>query len=200
MKNQKLSKQPPLSSSLTTGKAARHCQVSTPGLRRWIREGRLRVFRTPGGHCRIELAEFQRFLREYGLPPYPGEPPETRILIADDEPRTVAHLVEFLATDPRGFKVETATDGYEALIKVGAFQPSILILDVVMPQLNGMEVCRRIKTDPQTRGIRILGITGYPETIPGLLAAGADACLAKPIRLRQIQQELERLLAAVRTR
>lgn len=182
---------------LTTGQAARHCLVSIPALTRWIRDGRLVTSKTPGGHCRIELQEFQRFLQQQRMPLYPVPRPETRILVVDDEPRIVDTLVDFLAGDPRGFKLETATDGYEALIKVGAFQPSILVLDVVMPRLDGTEVCRRLKAAPQTRAIKILGVTGYPDTIPALLQAGADACLAKPLELRQVQQELERLLASL---
>jgi len=182
---------------LTVGEAARHCRVSPPALRAWIRDGKLRAFRTLGKHCRIELKEFQRFLREHGMPPYPAPPPETRILVVDDQPRIVDVLVDFLAGDPRGFKLETATDGYEALIKVGAFNPALLILDVAMPRLDGIEVCRRLKADPETRAIKILGITGYPDMIPPLLRAGADACLAKPLVLATVQQEIDRLLGGL---
>jgi len=169
--------------------------VSIPTVKRWIRDGQLRSFKTPGGHTRIELPEFQRFLQQYGMPPYPVPAAETRILVVDDEPEIVDLLVEVLARDPRGFKIETASDGYEALIKVGAFKPSVLILDVVMPRLDGVEVCRRLKASPETRGIKILGITGYPDTIARLLAAGADACLTKPVDLGRVRQEVERLLA-----
>lgn len=189
------SKRSPLTTFLTTGEAARHCQVSVPALKHWIRDGKLRAFRTPGGHTRIELQEFQRFLRKHGMPLYPAPSPEVRILIADDEQLLVDLLADLLAANPRGFKVETATDGYEAMIKVGAFKPSLLILDVVMPKLDGIDVCRHLKAAPETRDIRILGITGYPGQIPALLEAGADACLTKPLGLRQVEQEVERLLS-----
>lgn len=179
---------------LRAGQAARHCQVSIPTVKRWIREGRLRAFKTPGRHTRIELEEFQRFLQQYGMPAYPGREPEPRVLIVDDEPDIVELLVDVLARDPRGVKTETATDGYEALIKVGAFTPAVLILDVVMPRLDGVEVCRRLKGSPETRHIKILGITGYPETIPRLLEAGADACLAKPLDVQELRRQLDRLL------
>jgi len=179
---------------LTAGQAARHCSVTVPALKRWIRAGRLRAFRTPGGHTRIELEEFQRFLQRYGMPVYPVAPQTARVLIVDDEPEIVELLAERLSADPRGFALETATDGYEALVKVGSFKPTILILDVVMPRLDGIEVCRRLKAVPETQDIKILGITGYPETVPRLLAAGADACLTKPLDLQQVQQEVERLL------
>ncbi len=188
-------KKPSSPAYLTTGQAARHCQVSIPALKGWIRSGRLTAFKTPGGHSRIELAEFQRFLQKHGMPAYPIASPTSRILIVDDEPLIVDLFVELLTRDPRGFDLETATNGYDALIKVGSFKPSVLILDVVMPELDGIEVCRRLKEDPETRRIKILGVTGYPDSVPDLIAAGADACLTKPLNLRKMEPELERLLA-----
>lgn len=179
---------------LTSGQAACHCQVSLPTLKRWIRDGRVAAFKTPGSHYRIELDEFQRFLKRHGMPPYPVPVSAAHILVVDDEPGIVELLVDFLTADPRGFKLETATDGYEALIKVGGFKPALLILDVVMPRLDGIEVCRRLKGSPETRTIKILGITGYPDMIPGLLEAGADACLTKPLNVEEIQRQLDRLL------
>jgi excisionase family DNA binding protein len=180
--------------SLTTGQAAAHCQVSTPTLKAWIREGRLRAFRTPGGHARIAVEEFQRFLTRHRMPAYPLPAPPAGVLIVDDEPQMIDLLAEFLGELPRGFKIETASDGYEALIKLGSFRPALLIIDVMMPKLDGIEVCRHLKTNPETRGIRILGITGYPGMIPTLLSAGADACLAKPLALSALEHELEHLL------
>ncbi len=180
--------------TITTGQAARHCEVSVPTIRRWIRDGRLPGFTTAGRHLRIALADFQQFLARHGMPPYRPARSEIRILIVDDEPDLVATIVELLAADPRGFKVETAADGYEALIKVGLFKPTLLILDVLMPQLDGIKVCRRLKAEPETRAVKILGITGYPDAIPRLLAAGADGCLVKPLDLAQLGEELDRLL------
>jgi excisionase family DNA binding protein len=184
-----------LTTVVTVGQAARHCQISLPSLRNWIKAGQLAAFRTPGGHYRIELSELQRFLRTHGMSPYPGPTAPPRILIVDDEQPIVDFLVDFLRGDPRKFKLETATDGYEALIKVGAFKPSLLILDVLMPRLDGIEVCRRLKGDRKTREIKILGLTGYPDRIPFLLQAGADACLTKPVALRELEQALDRLLS-----
>jgi len=181
-------------SIITTQAAADHCRVSLPTLKRWIDTGSLPAFRTPGGHRRILVDEFQRFLSAEGMPPYP-EATDQRILIADDNPGTVAVLLEALSADPRGFALASATDGYDALVKVGAFKPTVLVLDVLMPGLNGIEVCRRLRAGPETAGIRILGITGQHTLIPDLLAAGADACLAKPWRLEVLRSELDRLLA-----
>src|SRR5262249_45307351 len=79
------------------------------------------------------------------------------------------------------FAVETATDGYEALVKVGTFRPALIILDVVLAGLDGVEACRCLRRMPETKGGRILGVTGHPSMGPVLLGAGADACGTKPL-------------------
>jgi excisionase family DNA binding protein len=181
-------------SSLTTGQVAAHCQVSTPTVKTWIREGRLRAYKTPGGHARIAVDEFQRFLQRHQMPAYPTAPPPAVVLVVDDEPQVVDMLVEFLAHHPREFKIETASDGYEALIKLGSLRPALLILDAMMPKLDGIELCRHLKGHPETQAIRILGVTGYPGVAPELLAAGADAVLTKPLALDEIERHLGRLV------
>lgn len=191
---------------LTSGQAASHCHVSPPTIKAWVAAGRLKAFRTAGGHIRIRLGDFQRFLAANVIPPYrpsaaaeASPPPEPRILIVDDDPRWLVVLDETLRRDPRGFKLETATDGYEALVKVGSFQPSLLILDVAMPKIDGVEVCRTLKAAPTTRAIRILGLTGYADRVADLLAAGADGCLVKPVGLTRLLRELDRLLVSAGT-
>jgi excisionase family DNA binding protein len=193
VKNPKKPKKSLPRASLTTGQAASHCQVSTPTLKSWIREGRLRAFKTPGGHARIAVAEFQRFLKRHRMPMYPVPPAPAGVLVVDDELQVVEMLVEFLTHHSRGFKIETATDGYEALIKLGSLHPALLILDAMMPKLDGIEVCRHLKSNPETQSIRILGVTGYPEIAPALLAAGADRVLAKPLALDEIERYLSEL-------
>jgi len=181
---------------ITTGEAASHCRVSLQALRRWIRDGRLKAFQTPGGHARIEVAEFRRFLKDCGMPPYPaGEGLAVpRVLVVEDDPDILQILTGLLAGQPRRLLVETAVDGYDALIKVGTFQPSFLILDVVMPKLDGLEVCRRLKGGSETRHIRILAVTGHAGMAERVVAAGADACITKPFDFEVLSKELERFL------
>jgi len=180
---------------LTTRQAAAHCRVSIPTLRRWIRTGELGAYLTPGGHRRIDLDEFQRFLHAHARPAYPVAPePRTRVLLVDDEPLVVQMLHDLLADGP--FAIETATDGYEALVKVGTFRPALIILDVVLAGLDGIEACRCLRRMPETREVRILGVTGHPSMVPVLLGAGADACVTKPLDLDVVCREIKRLVSA----
>ena len=177
---------------LTTRQAAAHCRVSIPTLRCWIRAGALGAYLTPGGHRRIDLAEFQRFLRAQGRPDYPvGPAPRIRLLIVDDEPLVVGMLIDLLSDEP--FTIEIATDGYEALVKVGTFRPALIVLDVVLAGLDGIEACRCLRRMPETRDVRILGVTGHPSMVPVLLGAGADACVTKPLDLDVVCREITRL-------
>lgn len=184
---------------ITTGEAAGHCQVSIPALRRWIRDGRLQAFRTPGKHARIEVREFQRFLNEYRMPPYLKEgSPAPRVLVVEDDSEVRQFLVRMLTGQPCRPIVETAVDGYDALIKVGSFRPSVVILDVVMPKMDGLEVCRRLRKSQETRDIKILAVTGRAEAVPEVIAAGADACFTKPFDFAVVERDLERFLGAGR--
>lgn len=183
-----------LSLPITTRRAAEHCQVSVPTLKRWIQKGDLASFRTPGGHHRIATAEFERFLRKEGLPRFEAVPAALPLLIVDDDPQFVQILAEVFGQPPGRFHIETATDGYEALIKVGAYRPVAIILDVVMPKLDGLEVCRRIRAMPETRDVKILGLTGYGDMASALRAAGADACLTKPVPVEVLAATLDSLL------
>jgi two-component system response regulator VicR len=181
---------------ITTGEAASHCQVSLPTLRRWIRDGRLTACQTPGKHARIEVGEFQHFLRAHGMRPYPREraAARARVLVVEDEPEVLQILTQMLAAHSERPTVETAVDGYEALIKVGIFKPSFLILDLVMPKLDGLHVCRRLKANPETRDIKILAVTGRPDMVQEAIAAGADRCVTKPFSFEFMDEELERFL------
>lgn len=132
------------------------------------------------------------------MPPYLEPASESRVLVADDEPEMVHLIVELLRADPEEFKLETAGDGYEALVKVGSFKPALLILDVVMPGLDGIQVCRRLKEVPESSAVTILGITAHEDAVPELLRAGAEACLVKPFDLVDFRRVVQRLLASRR--
>ena len=129
-----------------------------------------------------------------------------KILIADDNQANVELLEAYLADTL--CQIEVASDGAETLEKVSSFQPDIILLDVMMPKLNGFEVCKKLKDNPATRGIMILMVTALNELgdIERAVAAGTDDFLSKPInqielrkrvdvmlRLKDVTDEVERL-------
>ena len=100
-----------------------------------------------------------------------------RVLVADDEPRARQSLRALLTTQPRVLLVAEATNGREALEQVGRDRPDVVLLDVRMPEVDGLEATRQIKA--QWPGTRVIVHSMYPEYRAAALAAGADAFVVK---------------------
>ncbi|MEK7773710.1 MAG: response regulator [Deltaproteobacteria bacterium] len=180
----------------TTGEIAEFCHVTINAVKKWIAAGKLNAFRTPGGHFRVNKENFLEFLEKYKLDIKDDIFPERKkILIADDERNVIEFIKGALESMQRGYLIETAADGYEALIKVGDFKPELLILDIMMPKVDGFDVCRRLKGDKSTKDIKILAVTAYgKEDIEKIIKCGADNCLPKPLSLKEFQNSVENLL------
>ncbi len=180
----------------TTGEIAGFCHVTINAVKKWIASGKLAAFRTPGGHYRVNREDFVLFLDKFKLDikeeVFPGR---KKILVIDDERSVLEYIKGALETMQQGFVIETAGDGYEALIKVGDFKPELLVLDIRMPNIDGFEVCRRIKGDESTKEIKILAVTAYgKDDIEKILRCGADFCLPKPIKLKDFQKNVLKLI------
>lgn len=170
-------------SYLTPNEVAEKLMVSTAGVRRWAEKGELNALTTPGGHRRFLQSDVERFARKRGITLNPGNPGALRVLIVDDNEQLVRYLVELFEEFEEGVVTETAKDGFEAGRKIHKFEPHVVLLDLMMPGLNGFEVCRQIKDDPSTRAIRVIAMTGHhaEENVKRIIEAGAEECLAKPL-------------------
>jgi excisionase family DNA binding protein len=181
---------------LTTGEVASRCQVSVGTVKNWIEAGQLEAFRTPGRHFRIRASELRRFQAAFGFGAEADESP--RILVVDDQQDFVDLAVDALTDLVRGARVEGACGGYEALLRIGSFQPHLLVLDLRMPGLDGFEVCRRVKEAPVTKATKIVAMTGFDDDQAEQLAmtCGADAFVAKCAGLTAIGRQIKALLDA----
>jgi len=163
-------------------RAAAYCAVSRGTLWTYIKSGELKASLTPGGHFRILKEDLEAFAREKGMYPLASyRPNDQKILIVDDDLQVRQMLATVLSKE--GFETETASDGFEAGVKAVRFQPGLMVLDLFMPGMDGFETCRRLKTDPETRHIKILIVTGFDskENMNRIMEAGADGYMAKPI-------------------
>jgi CheY-like chemotaxis protein len=118
-----------------------------------------------------------------------------KILVVDDEPEIVDFIRDLLAnTIPH--QLETASDGFSAGRLVQTFSPDLVILDLLLPGVDGFQVCKAIREDPETNSTRILAVTGYdsPEIRSKILASGADDYLGKPLDYHQTIEKISRLL------
>jgi signal transduction histidine kinase/ActR/RegA family two-component response regulator len=122
-----------------------------------------------------------------------------KILIVDDDHTIRAMLTEALALKRRRpYLIEEATNGIEASIKLGTFRPNLLILDIFMPEMDGLEVCRIIKNEPELTDMKVLISTGYPDhaKLDIIAKLGFENVIYKPFDLREFVQRVETILAA----
>lgn len=177
---------------LTPTDVADLLMVSPITVRQWAARGVLKAELTPGGHRRFLPQEVERFARERGVDLARSvAPPTVRVLVVDDDPQALRFITELLLLYP---EIETATaqDGFNAGKMVHSFKPDVLLLDLFMPALDGFAVCRQLKQEPATRGLRVLTMTGYPspENLRRSLDAGAEACLGKPLDTHRLLELL----------
>ncbi len=118
-----------------------------------------------------------------------------RILIVDDEPNIIVSL-EFLMQQA-GYQVHVARTGEEAVEKIGQIVPDLVLLDVMLPDLDGFEICQWVREHPEWDPIRIVMLTakGRDVDVAKGLAVGADAYITKPFSTRKLVAEVERILA-----
>ena len=182
----------------TTGEAAELCRVSQQTIIRCFDRGRLDGFRVPGSRFRrIPRASLSRFMDENEIPNCLRSTERRRILLVDDDPAIVRILSDFLDRDD-DHEVRSASTGYEAGLLTREFRPHLLLLDYMLPDINGNEVCRRLREDPEMASTKILIVSGVVrrEEIDELLGAGADDFLSKPFDTDELKRRMGRLLAA----
>ena len=166
----------------TTGEAAKICKVSQQTIIRCFDNGQLKGFRVPGSKFRrIPREALYKFMRDNNIPTDALESGKRKVLLVDDDPEVVDTINRALLDDGR-FEVRIATNGFDAGMMVKEYRPDLLVLDVMLPDINGKEVCHRVRADPSMEDVRIVCISGMIEDdkIQELKLAGADDFLGKP--------------------
>jgi excisionase family DNA binding protein len=187
----------------TTGEAARICKVSQQTIIRCFDNGTLKGFRVPGSRFRrIPRDQLFQFMRDNGIPTDALESGKRKILIVDDDEELVELLVDVFEKDGR-FDIRTANNGFDAGMLVKEFRPDLVVLDVMLPDINGKEVCQRVRSDSNLETVKIICISGMVEQdkVADLKAAGADDFIQKPFTVDRLLErscdllEIERALA-----
>jgi len=185
---------------LGTREVAKRCHVSVAAVTKWIRQGKLKAFSTPGGHYRILEDDLQVFAQQTGIPIFREEirepvAKEWKILVVDDDPAILDLVSTALEKVEEDYRIRAADNGYDAGTLAATWEPDLLILDLVMPGLNGFEVCERLSKKKGTRP-KILAITGFSteENVAKALVAGAEACLTKPFTATEVIGHVRELL------
>jgi two-component system, OmpR family, response regulator len=172
----------------TTGEAAKICKVSQQTIIRCFDNGSLKGFRVPGSRFRrIPREQLFAFMKENGIPTDAFESGDRKVLVVDDDVELVELLVDVFERDGR-FEVKTANNGFDAGMLVREFRPDLVVLDVMLPDINGKEVCVRVRNDDTLESVKIICISGMVEQdkISELTAAGADDFMHKPFTVDRL--------------
>ena len=180
----------------TTGEAAEVCKVSQQTIIRCFDSGRLRGFRVPGSRFRrIPRDALLAFMKENGIPPDSMDSGKRKILVVDDDPEIVELFVDVLERDGR-FEVKTAATGYDAGIATQEFLPDLVILDYMLPDVNGNVVCQTIRKNPNFEHMKIIIVSGVvnQDEIADLMKSGADDFVKKPFNIEKLIERVGELL------
>jgi excisionase family DNA binding protein len=173
----------------TTHDISRLLQVDPSTVSKWIDRGILVAFRTPGGHRRVRAGDLRSFLMAHEMPvPEELGSSAVRLLVVDDEKPVLDAMRRAFKPHAHQVELTTTTSGVEALLLVAELKPHGLLIDLNMPEVDGFEVCRRIKARKNLEGVRLITMSSRhtPETVEQSLKAGAVACLAKPVEVAQV--------------
>ena len=180
----------------TTGEAATICKLSQQTIIRCFDSGQLEGFRVPGSKFRrIPHNALVSFMKANKIPMDELSGDAIRVLVVDDDAQIVELFVDVLQADGR-FEVAAAQTGYDAGIMTQQFRPDIVVLDYMLPDINGNVVCRTIRSNDQLSHIKILVISGVvnPAEIDDLREAGADDFIKKPFNIEQVVKRIVELV------
>lgn len=180
----------------TTGEAAEVCQVSQQTIIRCFDAGRLKGFRVPGSRFRrIPREELVRFMRDNDIPIDRLESGMRRVLVVDDDTAIVELFCDVLQRDGR-FDVKTAATGYDAGVLTQSFRPELMILDYMLPDVNGNVVCQTVRQNPDLSDMKIVIVSGVvnQDEVQQLIDAGADDFVKKPFNIEKLMAKIADLL------
>ncbi len=180
----------------TTGEAAKICKVSQQTIIRCFDSGQLKGFRVPGSRFRrIPRDVLYKFMKENHIPTDALESGRRKALLVDDDAELVEMIRDAMERDGR-FETRVASNGFDAGMMVKEYHPDVIVLDVMLPDINGKEVCQRVRSDSALDDVKIICISGMVEQdkIADLRAAGADEFIQKPFDVDKLLERVCRLL------
>jgi excisionase family DNA binding protein len=180
----------------TTGEAAKICKVSQQTIIRCFDSGQLKGFRVPGSRFRrIPRDQLFAFMRDNGIPTDALESGKRKVLVVDDDQDLVDLIVDMLEKDGR-FEVKSVNNGFGAGVMLKEYRPDLIVLDVMLPDINGKQVCQLVRSDKSMDDVRIICISGMVEAdkVEDLKAAGANDFLQKPFEVETLIDRMCALL------
>jgi len=184
--------------TFTTFEVARLCGVFHTTVINWVNKGKLKARVTPGGHRRIPLSELIPFMKKYDMPvPADIEDVHSQVLVLDDEPMMTRLIEKGFAKVRERYQLQVSNNPVDALVLVGKKLPDLLIMDLMMPVMDGFQVCQILKSSPATKDMKIIAISGRKLTAAqqDFLAKNVDEFVQKPFEMSDLVATVDRLLS-----
>ena len=180
----------------TTGEAAEVCNVSQQTIIRCFDAGRLDGFKIPGSKFRrIPRESLIKFMKDNSIPLDNIDTGKRKVLVVDDDAEIVELIVDVLKRDGR-FEVKSASSGYDAGILTEQFRPELMLLDYMLPDINGNVVCKAVKSNPELVGTKVIIVSGVvnQSEIDELMNAGAEDFIRKPFDISELVEKIAGVL------
>lgn len=182
----------------TTHQISRGLRVDITTVMSWINQGKLSAWRTPGGHRRVTQKNLVGFLRKFEMPiPQEFQKKTTRILLIDDDPKINQQITKGIKRFETNIEVKYANDGFEAGRLMESFAPDLVILDIMLPRIDGFRICKNIRTSKKTKNVRIVAVSDHTkeDMKEEILKCGADRFMKTPISDDVMVKSIATLLA-----
>lgn len=173
----------------TTSEMAKILHVAVGSIINWVDDGQINAIITPGGHRKIPYKELIRFLtsHKYDIPP---ELLRKKMVFLVDDEEEMHSFFKQMFKNIDGFELKCFSSGTEALISMGKTQPEIMIVDILMPDIDGIQVIKNIRSDKNFNGIHIIAISAIVDKKENSIAAGANIFLKKPFDIKEFKNAI----------
>lgn len=178
----------------TTHQISKFCNVYPTTVINWIKEGILPAYTTPGGHRRIKRDDLLKLMQKNNMP-IPAEltkGDKNKVLVIDDDPK-ILRMINTVLSSEKDLEVLTADSGFQAGLTVSIWMPDIILLDMLMPDIDGFKVCRQLKSDEKTKDIPIIAVTVLkdPKEIKKMRACGITDYISKPFKAQDLVKKIK---------
>jgi len=173
----------------TTHQISKLCDVYPTTVINWVNEGLLTAYTTPGGHRRIKKEDLLKLMKKNNMP-IPEELTKggkNRVLVVDDDPK-ILKMIKTILSAEGALEVATANSGFQAGLLISQWLPDIILLDILMPDMDGFEVCRQLRSDDKTKDIPVIALTVLkdPKDVRKMRSAGITDYLSKPFKSEEL--------------
>ncbi|MBU1078436.1 MAG: response regulator [Spirochaetes bacterium] len=179
---------------ITISNAARYLHVHINTLRNWIKNKKIKVIRTPGGHFRIPKYELIKLMKKYNFPISEDLVSNKYNIILIDDDEKILKLYKRFFTKFENYSLFTFSNGFDALLKIVDLNPQLILLDIFLPKMDGFEFAKKIKENNILKNIKIIAISNVKTIQEKVMLAGIDDFYFKGEDLSTLERKMKRLI------